>query len=319
MNPMRNLYGHILLCLALVAGLCLPAAASPQKDGFDRALDEYEAICDRCLGLRMRVEAGEKVEMSALKALLSELSSLRRTLSGASGKMSAAQAERFEAIRSRYISGMGSLRNAQDEGIEKDALRRGPAILPGLAPIAAPPCLAAGQAGVVRMKASRAKIPAKPPKQGWKFAVLADAGIFPTTSFGATAVVTKCRIGAYVSYRSDFKTNEYSYVCTSDGGTEYGRFWASGDSRVSRTVATAGFAMFPSRRLGFYAGAGLTSYSLGWEDTSGQWAKVGDKSYRNFALDGGIFLTFKPLIISLGVTSDFGGHADLRVGAGVRF
>lgn len=88
---------------------------------------------------------------------------------------------------------------------------------------------------------------------------------------------------------------------------------------MSRTVATAGFAMFPSRRLGFYAGAGLTSYSLGWEDTSGQWAKVGDKSYRNFALDGGIFLTFKPLIISLGVTSDFGGHADLRVGAGVRF
>lgn len=92
---MRNLLGHILLCLALVAGLCLPAAASPQKDGFDRALDKYEAICDRCLGLRMRVEAGEKVEMSALKALLSELSSLRRTLSGASGKMSAAQAERF--------------------------------------------------------------------------------------------------------------------------------------------------------------------------------------------------------------------------------
>lgn len=145
MNPMRNLLGHILLCLALVAGLCLPAAASPQKDGFDRALDKYEAICDRCLGLRMRVEAGEKVEMSALKALLSELSSLRRTLSGASGKMSAAQAERFEAIRSRYISGMGSLGNAQDEGIEKGALRRGPASLPGLAPIAAPPCLAAGR------------------------------------------------------------------------------------------------------------------------------------------------------------------------------
>ena len=133
------------------------------------------------------------------------------------------------------------------------------------------------------------------------------------------AVATWKGIGAYVNYQSDFRKNEYSYVCTSDGDTEYGRIWATGESRESRSVATAGFAMFTSRRFGFHAGAGMTSYTRCWEDVSGQWAKVEDKSFKSLAADAGIFLTFKPVIITLGVTSDFSGHADVHVGAGVRF
>ena len=154
---------------------------------------------------------------------------------------------------------------------------------------------------------------------GSKIAILADAGIFPTMSYGATAIATWNDIGAYANYRGNFRKNEYSYSCTSGGDTEYGRIWATGKARASRTVATAGFAMFTSRRLGFRAGAGVTSYTRCWEDVSGQWAKVKDKSFKSPAVDAGVFLIFKPLVISLGVTSDFSGHADVQAGVGVRF
>lgn len=157
------------------------------------------------------------------------------------------------------------------------------------------------------------------PKEGLMLTLLADAGIFPTPSYGAMAVMTLRGIGAYANYRSDFRKNEYSYTCTSEGDTEYGRIWATGESRVSRTVATAGLAMLTSRRFGFYAGAGLSSSTRCWEDISGEWAKVEDKSYRGVAADGGILLTFKPVALSVGVASDFRRYVDIQIGVGVRF
>ena len=149
--------------------------------------------------------------------------------------------------------------------------------------------------------------------------LLADAGIFPTPSYGAMAVLTWRGVGAYVNYRSDFRKNEYSYTCTSEGDAEYGRIWATGESRVSHTVATAGLAVWTSRRFGFYAGAGLSSSTRCWEDISGEWAKVEDKSYRGVAADGGILLTFKPMALSVGVVSDFRRYVDVQIGVGVRF
>lgn len=157
------------------------------------------------------------------------------------------------------------------------------------------------------------------PKEGLMLTLLADAGIFPTPSYGAMAVMTLRGVGVYANYRSDFRKNEYSYTCTSEGDTEYGRIWATGESRVSHTVATAGLAVWTSRRFGFYAGAGLSSSTRCWEDISGEWAKVEDKSYRGVAADGGILLTFKPVALSVGVVSDFRRYVDVQIGIGVRF
>lgn len=157
------------------------------------------------------------------------------------------------------------------------------------------------------------------PKEGLMLTLLADAGIFPIPSYGAMAVMTLRGVGAYANYRSDFRKNEYSYTCTSEGDTEYGRIWATGESRVSHTVATAGLAVWTSRRFGFYAGAGLSSSTRCWEDISGEWAKVEDKSYRSVAADGGILLTFKPMALSVGVVSDFRRYVDVQIGVGVRF
>ncbi len=368
---MRDNPGHILMCLALVLCLGFSAAASPQGDDHDRALDKYAAICDRCLRLRADVESGQGVQKEELKALLTELASLRKTLSNASGEMTAAQRERFETIKAKYLRGMhpsGQEAESKDGNIPgQGTARRRFSPLPDVAPLPVAPVAAPVTEPVEalsrtpslkslrhaqrpeglhaqrpeglqaqrpeglqaqRPEGSQARRPEglQARRQGsfsgtrpFGVAVLADAGMFPTPSYGAMAVATWNGLGAYVTCRSDFRKNEYSYECTSGGDTEYGRIWATGNSRVSRSVATAGLAMFTSGRFGFYAGGGLTSYTRCLEDVSGQWVRVKDESFRALAVDAGMFLTFNPVVLSAGVTSDFSGHVDVRIGIGVRF
>ena len=302
-SPMGKILQRFLFSLAALC-LAVSAAASGQSDNYDKALDKYAYICARCVELRGRVASGQNVDEESLKSLLKELSALRKTLSGASGRMSAAQVARFEEIKKQYRQGSVDYRYA---------VRRESIDMVGTLPQGA--LSAHPGSGIVPMRQRREQTSSK----AIQTAFLADAGIFPTPSFGAMAVLTRNGVGAYAVFKSDFRKNEYSYVCDSDGATEYGRVWTTGKSRVSRLSAAAGLAMFTSRRFGFRAGAGWTSYTRCWEDVSGQWAKVGDKSFGRFAVDGGIFLVFKPLAFSVGVMSDFSGHADLNFGVGVRF
>ncbi len=331
---MRYIHRHILLVLLSVLCFWPSAAAAPQSDNYDKALDKYAYICDRCVEMRAKVESGQSLQMESLGSLMAELSSLRKTLSNASGKMSAAQAARFEAIKVRYMQGMMAFGKKPDrpkfisiqkispvtEPVEVTSKTRQAVSLRWLVgpvePQAQRPELVAQRLELVAQRLEGKK---QHRKEGLRLAVLAGAGIFPTPSYGAMAVATWKGIGAYVNYRSDFRKNEYSYTCTSDGDTEYGRIWTTGKSREDRTMITAGLAMFTSCRFGFFAGAGVTSYTRCWEDVSGQWAKVEDKSFKSPAADVGLFLTFSPLILSVGVTSDFSGHADLQFAVGVFF
>lgn len=345
--PMGAVLRHILLCLSLTFCLGVKAFAIPQGDNYDKALDKYAYICDRCVEMRAKVESGQSIQMESLGSLLAELSSLRKTLSNASGKMSAAQAARFEAIKAKYMQGMrafgkrparpslGSIQriNPVTEPVEvtliemperslRLAQRPAPQVQRPEPQAQHPERQSRHQEMQVKQSERQTQHPkgkTPRPKEGLKLTLLADAGIFPIPSYGAMAVMTLRGIGAYANYRSDFRKNEYFYTCTSEGDTEYGRIWATGESRVSRTVATAGLAMWTSRRFGFYAGAGLSSSTRCWEDISGEWAKVEDKSYRGVAADGGILLTFKPMALSVGVVSDFRGYVDVQIGVGVRF
>ena len=103
---MRYIHRHILLVLLSVLCFWPSAAAAPQSDNYDKALDKYAYICDRCVEMRAKVESGQSIKMESLGSLMAELSSFRKTLSNASGKMSAAQTARFEAIKVRYMQGM---------------------------------------------------------------------------------------------------------------------------------------------------------------------------------------------------------------------
>ena len=338
--PMGAVLRHILLCLSLTFCLGVKAFAIPQGDNYDKALDKYAYICDRCVEMRAKVESGQSIQMESLGALLAELSSLRKTLSNASGKMSAAQAERFEAIKAKYMQGMKALGKKSDRPVFSSIQRIKPISEPVEVATMAhqkvsfrqnqrpepqaqhPERQSRHQEMQVKQSERQTQHPkgkTPRPKEGLMLTLLADAGIFPTPSYGAMAVMTLRGIGAYANYRSDFRKNEYSYTCTSEGDTEYGRIWATGESRVSHTVATAGLAVWTSRRFCFYAGAGLSSSTRCWEDISGEWAKVEDKSYRGVAADGGILLTFKPMALSVGVVSDFRRYVDVQIGIGVRF
>lgn len=337
---MRSVLGHILLCLTLTFSLGVKAFAIPQGDNYDKALDKYAYICDRCVEMRAKVESGQSIQMESLGSLLAELSSLRKTLSNASGKMSAAQAERFEAIKAKYMQGMKALGKKSDRPVFSPVQRIKPISEPVEVATMAhqkvsfrqnqrpepqaqhPERQSRHQEMQVKQSERQTQHPkgkTPRPKEGLMLTLLADAGIFPTPSYGAMAVLTWRGVGAYVNYRSDFRKNEYSYTCTSEGDAEYGRIWATGESRVSHTVATAGLAVWTSRRFGFYAGAGLSSSTRCWEDISGEWAKVEDKSYRGVAADSGILLTFKPMALSVGVVSDFRRYVDVQIGIGVRF
>lgn len=338
--PMGAVLRHILLCLSLTFCLGVKAFAIPQGDNYDKALDKYAYICDRCVEMRAKVESGQSIQMESLGALLAELSSLRKTLSNASGKMSAAQAERFEAIKAKYMQGMKALGKKSDRPVFSSVQRIKPISEPVEVATMAHPKVSFRQDRCPEPQAQRPERQSRHqemqvkqserqtqhpkgktprPKEGLKLTLLADAGIFPIPSYGAMAVMTLRGVGVYANYRSDFRKNEYSYTCTSEGDTEYGRIWATGESRVSHTVATAGLAMWTSRRFGVYAGAGLSSSTRCWEDISGEWAKVEDKSYRGVAADGGILLTFKPMALSVGVVSDFRRYVDVQIGIGVRF
>lgn len=286
---MRSVLGHILLCLTLTFCLGVKAFAIPQGDNYDKALDKYAYICDRCVEMRAKVESGQSIQMESLGALLAELSSLRKTLSNASGKMSAAQAERFEAIKAKYMQGMKALGKKSDRPVFSSVQRIKPISEPVEVATMAhqkvsfrqnqrpepqaqhPERQSRHQEMQVKQSERQTQHPkgkTPRPKEGLMLTLLADAGIFPTPSYGAMAVMTLRGVGVYANYRSDFRKNEYSYTCTSEGDTEYGRIWATGESRVSRTVATAGLAVWTSRRFGFYAGAGLSSSTRCWEDIS---------------------------------------------------
>ncbi len=114
-----NSFRHIFIAL-----LCLLAAsnvAQAQND-WDSVLDRYEAITARCVELRAKVAAGEKVPQKSVTELFGELNRLRNSLQQASGKMSRAQKERFEAIRALYDGKMAG-QAGHDEALR---LRSGP-------------------------------------------------------------------------------------------------------------------------------------------------------------------------------------------------
>ena len=115
MNSFRHIF-IVFLCLLAASNV-----AQAQND-WDSVLDRYEAITARCVELRAKVAAGEKVSQKSVTELFGELNRLRNSLQQASGKMSRAQKERFEAIRAFYDGKMAG-QAGHDEALR---LRSGP-------------------------------------------------------------------------------------------------------------------------------------------------------------------------------------------------
>lgn len=117
-------YRIFILCLFAIFLLHPHDAAGfvyspgPQVQDWDRILDKYESLCDECIDLMLRAEAGEKVSRTAVSGLLSSFTELRKILRDGSGAMSAEQRKRFERIKERYASAVGETEGG-DEAKEK--------------------------------------------------------------------------------------------------------------------------------------------------------------------------------------------------------
>ena len=115
MNSFRHIF-IVFLCL-----LATSSVAQAQND-WDSVLDRYEKITLQCILLRDKAAAGEKVSQKSVTELFGELNRLRNSLQQASGKMTKAQKERFEAIRALYDGKMAG-QAGHDEALR---LRSGP-------------------------------------------------------------------------------------------------------------------------------------------------------------------------------------------------
>lgn len=333
----RVLLRSLLLPLLLLAG----GAVLSAQDRWDGVLDRYETICDRCIELRAKIEAGEAVQDRAVTTLLQELNTLRKTLQDASGAMSDRQRARFRSILERYSAASGNapasipqtqapaprrrveLRRAAAPGSipEESPVVRIPGTLPAVAAplpsrrLSAPPA--------PTLTASAPKTPAAPPaavpdKQRWSFDLLAHYGYGPASSYGLmTAATYGGHWGAWLSGRSNFTAAGGSYDCTSDGRVGNGRFWGNGQSRYGILRLAAGPLWRPLPWLGLYAGAGYAAEELDWQDAEGRWARVQDYSSAGICWDAGVLLYWRHLAFSAGCS--LSPFATLTAGVGIHF
>ena len=105
----------------------------------------------------------------------------------------------------------------------------------------------------------------------------------------------------------------------SDGQTGFGHIWASGRSGYSRFSVSGGILSEISGGLCLYAGAGYGRVGCFWEDVSGQWAKVKDKSFKGLMVESGVILTVWKIAIMTGVSSVSFSSLSPAVGVGVYF
>ena len=269
--------------------------------GWDDALDRYEQICDECINLRARAAAGEKVSSSAITSLLGQLSSLRKTLGEAEGKMTPSQVARYDRIRGRYEDAFGERRKRVDaipysepvllflpEIPETDRPSPEPSITPFQEPVPL------------------------------HYGALVYTSI-PDLSLGAMATLSKGQWGGFLKGSFSIGVPHATYDCFSDGTTPTGYIWTSGKERINRFSITAGatYAVWPF--LSVYAGAGYGARTLLWEDSAGQWASVQDLAAKGLTLDAGIILTFSHFSILAGASTIAFRTLSAEVGLGLLF
>lgn len=96
---------HILAFILL----CSDAIGSPiRKKNWDRILDRYEMLCNECIDMKHRVDAGENISTKDLSKLLNNLGEIRNNLHNGGDSMTPEQIARFDSIKSRYSAVLGS-------------------------------------------------------------------------------------------------------------------------------------------------------------------------------------------------------------------
>ena len=311
---MRTLISYIGV-FALLA-LSSVTAAWGQSDRWDRALDSYQTICDRCILLREQSLRGDEIPADELRSLLEQVSSLRASLQRGSGSMSKAQKERFERIRSRYVEAFSK------QGYSTD----GPALRIARPALDLPrmdwsPQIKANE----RSRITGPSAPLRNRREGLrdrsKSAGLMAMGSWSpnTLSYGAMATMTWGKAGIYAKGRSNFQNKKGEYSCLSDGTSGGKVIWTSGQESHPTWTLGAGGIFKIAGPVSLYAGSGYGSAQTLWEDASGKWVTVEDYSAKGICADAGIIFSKNHFQASIGISTITFKKPALELGLGIRF
>lgn len=339
---------RLIICLSIFLLSSLNFGSSARVRDWDAVLDKYERLCDRCLELKKQEKAGQAVSKRALRQLMKELSSLKNELKEGSGKMSIAQRERFQRIRSKILSEPTQVpvSSPSISSVATVAAASFPAPSPP-SPPASPtpepePELPSGPAPVpqihvrmpvkaeynepdsLRVPQIKDAVPAtRSQLLGRKFFVsgIASTCIYPKSSFGIMCAVdpTDYLWGAYARFSSNYQSRGYDYDCLSNGDTGSGAIWTSGESLYSTWLWAVGPCYRLKPWLRVYAGLGYGKVRTYWEDSSGYWARVTDLSPEGLLLDAGSLFSLGKLELNAGISVTAFRLASFHIGIGYNF
>lgn len=111
-----SILASLLLVLLLAPSHSLSGEQSGRKQDWDKILDSYSELCNECIELKLRSEAGEKLSQRSVSKLFARLEELRDNLSGAESQMSEEQRRRFESIKRRYVQAFSPAPQEREAG-----------------------------------------------------------------------------------------------------------------------------------------------------------------------------------------------------------
>ena len=312
---MSRLTGHIT---AILAALFLIFAgqqtiASPVPDGWDKALNQYEAICKRCLDLRDRSLQGELIPADTFKDLLLELENLRKTIQSGSGEMTEEQRARFERIRQTYLQSSPS---SESVAVTEPEVPVEPPLVEATEaeplPIDAAPQL-------IRVHFGIAPVASVPLQKGLSAKDL-SAGLMLIAHDGKTG------LGAYIKGTTTFHYKKVSGICFQDGTLQDGSyFYAAGSTGWAAYSITGGLIYRFHRNVGIWAGAGYAAENVYWQSTDGAWYRIKDACRCGVCPEAGLMFTVgsfckgRSLIILAGGRFPLAKKASVDVGLGWMF
>ncbi len=153
----------------------------------------------------------------------------------------------------------------------------------------------------------------------WSYYFLLDASALPSVEGGVFLGAMKGSFGGYVSARKGFGNMRSDYSATSDGRTDFGYLWASGEAALSRYSLAAGALMRVGKRVTCYAGAGYGKIDQIWEDTAGQWARITDISHRGAQIEAGLIFFAGKVALMAGASSVSFATISPVFGLGIHF
>lgn len=337
---------YIALAVLTFFLVCFDAEGAGRRKNWDRILDRYEALCNECMDMKNRIDAGEKISSKDISKLLNSLGRIREELSSGSGSMTQEQISRFESIRDTFVprtegrddsridSGKGQIADAPESaGVTAGTKSKPKAVKETQKPEA--PSKATERRkfqDIPQMRAlsgavefedetsiTRNAVGNHRAEKRLMPAISASAlmSVLPDPAYGFMLTISgsDAAWGAYAKFLSNFKNAPYGYECRSTDGS----LWLSGNSNAELRQFSAGVTGSISARFGAFAGMGYGSYTTTWEDSFGQWMRVTDHSTKGLLLEAGLSCTFGKFRLTGGASVTAFHYTNLFLGVGLQF